>query len=355
MCRNKNFIMYFSGFSNARLEKMLNFVRNGVRIDGICFNYLDVYIMTEKTRNNFMKTIEELKEYGVGFFCDSGCFPILYVYDRLSGSDVRTPRSLNKHALDIVQNNKYDILIESYISFLKEYGDLFDFKVEFDLQKIVGEDKVWKWRDMFNKNDIPINLVIHAEHSKDDIEKMVEFVNYNCGGMSLAGPRSTHPSVFSSKERQASIVKKINKDIWIHFLGFGEIKYIGKFIGKGLIQSADNTSWVNSTMFGHQYIFDCESGIMRKLSVGRIFKDKGWVKRMNLVKNRFYERYDKLVEWGFDVKTMEELFTKERISDSWNWFTLLEYQEFYNFINTEKGFNKICGSAKNTQTLDKWF
>lgn len=352
---HNNFIMYFSGFSNSRLERMLRFVENGVKIDGICFNYLDVYIMSDKTRNNFINTIVKLKEYDVGFFCDSGCFPILYVYDKLNGSDVRTPRSLNKHALDIVKNNKYNILINSYIDFLKEYGELFDFKVEFDLQNIVGEEKVWEWRNMFNSNDIPINLVIHAEHNKNDIEKMVEFVDYNNGGMSLAGPRSTHPSVFLLKERQASMVKELNNKIWIHFLGFGEMKYIGKFIGKGLIQSADNTSWVNSTMFGHQYIFDSASGMMRKLSVGRIFKDSGWVKRMNLVKNRFYERYDELVKYGFDVKLMEELFTKERISDPWNWFTLLEYQSFYDYLNTIDGFNKICGSARNIQSLDEWF
>ena len=121
-----------------------------------------------------------------------------------------------------------------------------------------------------------------------------------------------------------------------------------------MIDSSDNTSFVNASAFGRIYIFDKEAGTMRLLSVGRIFKDEGWIKRMSLVKQRFEEVRDELEEWGFDISAMEELFTKHRMTDWWNWFILSEFQRYYDYLNTDEGRKKICGSVTKTRTLDEW-
>lgn len=363
----KSFVIYHSGFAVTKLKRVLELVDNGFDISGVFVAYPAIMTGGEGQ----VQYLKELRKKDISIMIDSGAHGIIYYWLKKNGKTIEMGHNPAKWAKEIVDYNKYDWYVHKYMNFIKRNEGVFDFYVELDVQKILGYEKVWKWRQQWKKKGLNPMLVWHGE-TGEELENMVSYGdNIGIGGTDT----ETGDEMLNKRIKGAQYIRQIDKDIWIHWFAFtnwSALRYLMKY---DLVNSVDSTSWTVGSRFGIVYVFDGHRILTTR--IGESKRDTELVRQRN--RARFRKHIESEKDWilkvGLDYEGMYNL-ENWRDMEFWNIHVFEEYgRMLWEKSKTQATENDIIDFVKNygngngkplsfpkkkvekkkTVTLDKWF
>jgi len=230
----------FSGFEGkTRLNKLIEMVDNGFEIDGILVSYLNFH-------ESDIPLLRRLKQSGTVIMLDSGAHSFIYWYlKEVLKQKTEMGHAVSQKVRDIAENNLYDAYVDDLIQFVQRYNDLFDIYVELDIQLIVGDSRIEKWREKWAKQGLTPMYVWHGE-KKDKIEKWLKRTNkIGVGGTGKEKDMSKRIAICKT-------IRKLSKDSWIHTFAMGGAEVMKKTIKYA--SSTDTTDWIGSK-FGQVVVY----------------------------------------------------------------------------------------------------
>lgn len=139
---------------------------------------------------------------------------------------------------------------DSYIEWLKEYWDYYSYFVEFDLQEMVGKEKVLEWRERYKEEGLfgKAILVYHTGDTDDDYEWMLD--NSESRYVALEGLRGGKQNLPYGKLIQKAYEHP--QQVKVH--GFAMVRH--EYLKKYPFYSADSMSWRVDEMWGTIMVFN---------------------------------------------------------------------------------------------------
>ena len=243
------FYYVFSGMENMTKNIININEKTSIKINAIMFSYP---WLRERWGNNIKKDIEKLKEQGVKIWLDSGAAGIRHVYAMLNkgkgGSSIKG-ENYSEKMLKMIKENRVMGYVDSYVKFVRENADLFDYIVELDIPALIGEDKVWEVREELSnvKGKESVIIVYH----KDDYKSFDSFVSE----MREKGYIYLGLTGLELKEKKYIMKAKkyANEGIKFHGFGYGMISKRDMEV----MFSIDATNWNAVQRFG---MFTIEKG-----------------------------------------------------------------------------------------------
>ena len=280
-------IIFFSGSEKmTALRRITDLVERGLKVSGL----LTTFINFDRNAYKLMKYLHD--NYDVKLMLDSGAYSFMMAYWYMTGQMGNSP---NKRALDMLKYNRVSWYFERYIRFLKKEIDYFDVYVELDLQHIpqIGMEKVLEWRERFSKEDLEPVLVWHGEKLEEIHKYMVPYSSR------LGFPRILPEGWTRAEANELIGMILADFDInWIHLFGVTKWNVVSELHRKGLISSADSTSWLSARMFGWLFYIDGD-GSLKTFDYSKRQRDKPEVLDEVRRYRDFLERYrEELVEFG---------------------------------------------------------
>ena len=203
------------------------------------------------------------KQQGADWIMDSGLFTMMFG----AGSHITyNEKDLLEYTYKYLNSMK-EINYENYI-------------VEMDVHKVLGVDKLKKFRGIFEKEyDIEKTIYVwHKEEGQDGFDKLCKRYPYIAISIPelrivLKGKGSLHKAVAHMIGR----ANKINPNIKIHLLGCTQ---------QGLMEqsgyySCDSTSWLSAGRYGQGYYFGIDK--LEQIKT----RSKGWEKYANDYREEF--------------------------------------------------------------------
>ena len=231
---------YFSGVENAQAD-LENMLENGIKIRAVMASYMT--FRNQRNVTNFLKQIRE--KYKVKVMIDSGAHAFLFIYNNRKGGGrvLKSWHPENKDAVKMIDNDNYDEYLNGYMKWLLENRDAYDYAVEVDIQEIIGNERVEKWREDFIANKIPIVFVLHL-NAKDDANVIKHWAEKGVTYFGIGG--------FDPKDMRyinlARECKKVNAMVHLFAYTSEDI-----FSYKQYIDSVDSTSWLSAGKMARLY------------------------------------------------------------------------------------------------------
>ena len=306
---NNEFRIFYSGFeSKQKLERLIEMCEAGFKLDGVLVSYLNL-------DKKLLEYLRELKKYGVMVMIDSGAHSFIYYWLKKQGKAIEMGHEPSRKAKEIIDNEKYDDYVEGYIDFIKENRDVFDIYVELDIQMIVGNDKVYEWRDKWRDAGLEPMLVWHGEE-QDEMKRMLTYSRY----IGLGGTGTGSDVQF--RRKAALEFRRMNPDVWLHWFAYTAFSDLGKIVAVGGANSVDSTSWTMASRMGLYYVM--QGGRLMHMS---------WRENAMVIHQQMEAVKDILVKYGVDY---EKLYNFEDFVEG----------DFYNLIMSQMFSDKIKENAK---------
>jgi hypothetical protein len=223
------FTYYFSGLENG-IEKTEKFFEAGKKIKGGMMSYMT--FRGQKKYGDFL--VRFRKQYGGKVMIDSGAHAFISMENIASGTmtDVWHPQNkqVGKWGPEEIEKYAHD-----YMDWLEANRDAYDWAVELDIQKSVGQDKVDAWREEFIARKIPIVIVLHPR-AGDTIEVVRK---WKAKGVTYFGRGE-----FDKKDmRDMTQLREMNAEgVKVHIFAFSP-QDLGKYLD--LVDSTDSSSWLS--------------------------------------------------------------------------------------------------------------
>ena len=229
-----DFTLYFSGTENV-MEDIFKFCDNGYRIKGVMVTYFSL-------RGN-EKLAQQLKvfreKYRGKVMIDSGAHAFLFK-DRVENKKDNTMTEgwhpVSKSATKLLSSKEdLEAYVHEYMDWLDTHRESYDYAVELDIQKLVGNEKVDEWRKEFLERGLNVLLVAHR-----NIREGMDFVHkWKALGCDYFGVGDFDKKDASSV---AFIKKAMQEGVKLHIFAFTPndlFKYVD------WITSVDSTSWLS--------------------------------------------------------------------------------------------------------------
>jgi len=229
-----DFTLYFSGTENV-MEDIFKFCDAGYRIKGVMVTYFSL-------RGN-EKLAQQLKvfreKYRGKVMIDSGAHAFLFK-DRVESSNSsgmsESWHPVSKKAMKLLSSEEgLESYVHEYMDWLKTHKQSYDYAVELDIQKLVGNEKVDEWRKEFLNEGLNILLVAHR-NIKEGMDFVHKWKELGCNYFGVGD--------FDKKDASSvAFIKKASMEgIKLHVFAFTPndlFKYAD------WITSVDSTSWLS--------------------------------------------------------------------------------------------------------------
>jgi hypothetical protein len=183
---------------------------------------------------------QQLKEfrskYGGKVMIDSGAFSFL-------NNDVAEQGKANASSRDIRTSEgarewtgKEDEYVHNYMKWAEENRDAYDWLVELDIQKLVGQEKVDAWREEWLAKGLPIVFVMHS-NAGDTIETARKWKEKGCKYFGLGSGWT------KDNAGDRLFLQQLSECGFVHMFAFtpADLFSYGKWI-----TSVDSTSWLQA-------------------------------------------------------------------------------------------------------------
>lgn len=225
--------LYFSGFESSWPDLVkLKESKLEHTPKAIMMSYMHM-----QTNSRAWANLKEFRaKYKGMVMIDSGAFSFLHndLTDEAKASaasrEVRT--SEGAKAL----SGKEDAYIHRYMDWLEQNRDAYDWAVELDIQKIVGQEQVDKWREEFLARKIPIVIVLHR-NAGDTIATARKWKEKGCEYFGIGSGWSKEDAGDRLLLQELSEVGKVHIFGWTPADMFNYKKYV---------TSVDSTSWLQA-------------------------------------------------------------------------------------------------------------
>ena len=312
------FTFYFSGLETG-IETTEEFLKAGMGIKGGMMSFLTFRGSDKNTQ--WLKRFRA--EYKGKVMIDSGAHAFIYAENIEAGTVKGGWHPVNKDIDSVLQN--IEEYMNSYFDWLENNRDAYDYAVEMDIQKIVGQEKVDAWREEFIKRKIPVVIVLHprAGDTIDVVKKWKE------KGVTYFGRGE-----FDKENIQDVKMLRDMKDegVDIHIFAFSPTD-LGKFTS--LITSSDSSSWLSAGKLGTLIV-----------AKGRQYENIDLKQNPIMVKKAINSEITKVIpkeEIEKQVKKHKYLYL--------NWYNMLQLQKWVDTISKQPQYMKQIESAENGETV----
>lgn len=317
----KDFIYYFSGLETGP-ETTDKFLAAGkTKLKGAMMSFLT--FRGNKRHTEWL--VKWRKEYGVKVMVDSGAHAFLYaenVKSKAISNVAEGWHPVNSEVEGLLKDpDKY---IHEYMDWLEANRDAYDYAVELDIQKMVGQEKVDAWREEFLARKIPVVIVLHPR-AGDTVEVVrtwkAKGVTYFGRGEFTAGNVADMAQL---REMAAEGVK-------IHMFAFSPTD-LGKYLE--WIDSSDSSSWLAAGKLGQ--VFPAK---------GRTYEIEGVKDNPILVHKIVNELSDVL-----DKAEMEESIKANKYAPL-NWWNQIQMQKWIDTIAHKPAYTRQLATAAAGETV----
>ncbi len=318
--KESGFIFYFSGLE-TQPETTDKFLSAGKKIKGAMMSYLT--FRGGKRHTDYL--IRWRKEFGVKVMVDSGAHAFLYaenVESKVISSVAGGWHPINKEVEGLLKDpDKY---VHEYMDWLEKNREAYDYAVELDIQKMVGQDKVDVWRDEFLARKIPIVIVLHPR-AGDTVEvvrkwkaKGVEY--FGRGEFTADNPAD-----------MAQLREMSGEGVKVHMFAFSP-NNLSKYFD--WIDSSDSSSWLAAGKLGQMVV-----------AKGRTYEIVG-VKDNPIMVHKAVNDLSAVL----DKEEMEESI-KARKYASLNFFSMMEMQKWLDTITHRPAYARQLATAASGETV----
>lgn len=258
--------IFFAGIS-SRMDIAEKYIEDG----------LFSYFYRDSLPNDFWERVDTFDKLMV----DSGA----YSYFSAHGEGFAERSDIDKDPEEYVRE---------YCEWLTEHEDKIDHYVEMDVAKIVGFDKVQKFRQIFDSYDLNPMYVYHPCNDETWEELCKEHDMLGVG---------------SGKQDFGYVVNRLkiaeNHNVDCHLFGFtptqsNQLHMLNKFDS---LYSVDSTSWTAGTRFGLFYYFDRSKGQLK--SVGNEKFHEKYGKAFNELPSEDIQKHN-VIHWSEYAKYMKK-------------------------------------------------
>jgi hypothetical protein len=302
---------YFAGVE-GNYDVVERILEKGYRVGAVLTTYLEA--------RSSVKLLESLKrfreKYGVKVIVDSGAYTFIAMdKDYKNGKKIK-----NNEYFEMYKNKDFDSYVDGYIEWMKKNSASFDYAVELDLQAIVGNDKVWEWREKYKQEGL-ISKMIFVYHYPQDtmntVEKWKEMgITYVGIGGELGGFSKTVEMNSSFAVGLRQNIK--SKGLKIHIFGFTG----NRIFETRAVDSVDSTTWLSAGRFANVFIFNGRDG----WDSYNLRKDKNIVEKI---------LKDKFMNDVFDIEEVKKEYNEGKFY-SFNFYNLYQIQKGVDYLNGVK-------------------
>lgn len=322
----KDYVYYFSGLETG-IDTTEAYFKAGRKIKGGMFSFLT--FKGNKTHSDWLKRFRA--NYGGKVMIDSGAHAFVYAENIEAGTIKEGWHPVNSQVAPMLKNPALlDAYVKDYMDWLEANRDAYDYAVEMDIQKVVGQEKVDEWREEFLKRKIPLVIVLHPR-AGDSIDTLK---TWKAKGVTYFGrgefDKENPQDMKMLREMSAEGVK-------VHIFAFSPTD-LGQFLD--YIDSSDSSSWLAAGKLAQLMTAKgrrCEgspikeSPIMLRKAVQVVTAD-GVVSK---------EEVDKM------VKEKKYLYL--------NWYNMFEMQKWIDTLTHKPAYAAQLASAESGETnLPAW-
>jgi hypothetical protein len=225
---------------------------------------------------------------------------------------------------------KEDEYVHQYMDWLEQHRDAYDWAVELDIQKLVGQETVDKWREEFLARKIPLVIVMHR-NAGDTIETVKKWKEKGCEYFGFG-------SGFREDDMGDKLfVQQMAEHGKVHIFGWTPISL---FDWKAWVTSTDSTSWLHA---GKEGIFFQTTGkkLVRKSDL-----------RHNPLKMKQMLMSPVMQLWPQEER---DRVIKERKFRILNYYNLVEIQKWVDNNNEAPGYQQALQMAgEGKAALPEW-
>ncbi|MEM0142714.1 MAG: hypothetical protein QXL94_01975 [Candidatus Parvarchaeum sp.] len=299
--------IYFSGIEGSMNELELMF-ENGFKVD---------HLMTAYTsfRNNekYIVELSKLKtKYGFKLIVDSGAHAFIFAKNITKKEKSKGWHDEAKIAGEF--SGREEEYFEEYFKWLTSNRELYDYCVEFDIQSVIGQEKVEEWRKQFISEKLPAIFVLHIK-AGDTAKTALEWKERGITYVGIGEIIGELPKI----QLIGQTLKKAG--LKVHAFGFTPkdlFKYVGVF------DSCDSSSWLSGSKLAK-----CYENKGKALNEYDLREDK--LKKAAILHEPF-----------FDIFGREKVEEKTRGNQYWyfNFWNMWQMQKWSNVNNGVKGYTK---------------
>lgn len=321
----KDFCFYFSGLE-TQPEVTDKFLTAGkLKLKGAMMSYLT--FRGGQRHTDWL--VKWKKDFGVKVMVDSGAHAFVYaenVEAKAMSSVVAGWHPVNSEVEVLLKDpDKY---IHEYMDWLEAHRDAYDYAVELDIQKIVGQEKVDVWREEFIARKIPLVIVLHVR-AGDNIEtvrkwkgKGVDYFGYG---------------EFSGENVQdMRLLREISAEgVKVHVFAFSPHD-LGKYLE--WMDSTDSSSWLSAGKLGQLVV-----------AKGRSYETPG-VKDSPILVMKAVSVLSEVLD-----KAEVEASIKAKKYAPLNFFNMMEMQKWIDTIAHKPAYaRQLATAAKGETVLPDW-
>ena len=315
--------VYLSGIEGA-LEEFETMFKNGYKL-----THLMTAFPSFRKSDKFIADLKRLKEtYGFKLIVDSGAYGFVFgkeVEEKTTHTGWHDVASFVKEFKG--RENDY---FEEYFKWLTENRDVYDYAVELDIQGIVGQEQVDKWREKLISSNLPIIYVLHLQNG-DTVETAKKLQQKGATYVGIGEVKlDINKSILVARQ-----LKKLG--LKVHFFGYTP-KDLFKY--RSAVDTVDSSTWLGGSKLANLFYVRGKT-----LEEYKITQDKMQV--MNVLRDRFFDIFDR--------KKVEEEIKKNKY---WylNFWNALQFQKWAEANNgTQQAYKKDLQLAEEGKlVLPEW-
>lgn len=244
---------------------------------------------------------------------DSGAYSIMSA--TLGGGAMHVIRTMDDYFNYFFKTGDWDRYLQEYIAYIKRHRHIIDLYVELDLQMVVGEKKVWEWRDEFRAEGLKPIIVWHNE-DEDTTRELIRLTG-RFGIPRLFGGKGKNKFLTAEEIKLLIDLAEEEKAKWIHGFGYGVINDPQTYQQVMRMTSIDATTAVSQSAFAKILVF--ESGRLKSYKI-RELRD------FSIIRNADPKLYD-FIGLGRDLYYVKRGKVLHILIPIWN---AMQIQKYYN-------------------------
>ncbi|MEM0142766.1 MAG: hypothetical protein QXL94_02235 [Candidatus Parvarchaeum sp.] len=266
-------------------------------------------------RNNekFLNELEALKKkFGFKLYVDSGAHAFIFSKNVAKKEKGKGWHEEAKVAAEF--KGKEEEYFNEYFEWLKTHKDFYDYAVEFDIQSVIGNEKVDEWRDELFQSGLPIIYVVHTQ-AGDTLELVKKWKER---GATYIGMGET-----VLDETKARLIGRgaIQLGLKVHVFGFTPKNL---YTYRDMMTSVDSSSWLAGSKLA-------KAVVLKGKALQEVDLKEDKLRKMSLLKENFFD--------CFGRETVEK---KTAGNQYWyfNFWNLWQMQKWSDINNGVRGYTK---------------
>lgn len=315
--------IYLSGIEGS-LDEMELMFESGYKL-----THLMTAFPSFRKNENFITKLKEMKEkYGFKLIVDSGAYGFVFGKQIEKGESHKGWHDVASFVQEF--KGREDDYFQEYFKWLKENKGFYDYAVELDIQSVIGQEQVDKWREQLLGSGLPIIYVLHL-NSGDTIETVKKLKEK---GVTYFGIGEVKLE-FNKVIQVARAIK--NMGLKLHLFGYTPKDL---FKHKAYITSVDSSTWLGGSKLAN--LFDVKG---KSLVENKITSDKLIAK--NTLRNSF-----------FDIFGRDKVESEIKKNKFWyyNFWNAWAFQRWANANNgTNAGYRQdLIAAEEGKVVLPSW-